>query len=111
MSDLKIARKERRVAARKRQIIKGSLKVFLEKGFLQATTKEIAEAADMNAGELSRIESGRALPRDEDVPALERAYGMPVTSWYPAPVLLAVEFDEVWIEMLRERMHAAWRES
>jgi len=34
-----------------------------------------------------------------------------VTSWYPAPVLLAVEFDEQWLEMLRERMHAAWRES
>lgn len=65
----------------------------------------------MNAGEISRIESGQALPRDEDVPALERAYGAPVTSWYPPQVLLAVEFDEVWLEMLRERVHDAWRRS
>ena len=50
MSNPKIARKERRVAARKRQIIEAALKVFLEKGFNQATTKEIAEAADIAEG-------------------------------------------------------------
>lgn len=73
--------------------------------------RSIAEAAELNAGELSRIESGRALPRDEDVPALERAYGKSVAEWYPPPVLLAFEFDDEWLEMLRERMHAAWRSS
>ena len=87
------------------------VRTFLKEIRGPASMRSIAELADINAGELSRIEQGTALPRDEDIPALERAYGMPVTSWYPAPVLLAVEFDEQWLEMLRERMHAAWRES
>ena len=75
------------------------------------TLRHMAELADMNPGELSRIESGIALPKDDDVPALERAYGAPITSWYPPYALLAMESDEVWFEMLRERMHEAWRRS
>lgn len=85
------------------------VRCFLKELRGPASLRSVAEAAEMNAGELSRIESGSALPRDEDVPALERAYGVPVTSWYPPPVLLALEVDEVWLEMLRERVHEAWR--
>lgn len=73
--------------------------------------RSIAEQADINAGELSRIEAGTALPRDEDVPALERAYRAPILSWYPPQVLFAMESDAVWFEMLQERMHEAWRRS
>ena len=44
------ARRERRVAARKAQILDGAAKVFSEKGFHRATTREIAEAADVSEG-------------------------------------------------------------
>jgi transcriptional regulator with XRE-family HTH domain len=76
-----------------------------------ASIREVAERCELNPGELSRIENGTALPRDEDVPALERAYGAPITDWYPPMVLLAMESDALWFEMLRERIHAAWRSS
>jgi len=44
------ARRERRVAARKAQILDAAAKVFSEKGFHRATTREIAEAADVSEG-------------------------------------------------------------
>ena len=50
MPDKKMTRKERRAAARKKQILEAAMQVFLEKGFLGATTKEIADAADIAEG-------------------------------------------------------------
>ncbi len=44
------ARRERRIAARKEQILDAAAQVFAEKGFHRATTKEIAEAADVSEG-------------------------------------------------------------
>jgi len=43
-------RKERRIAQRKEQIMAGAVKVFAEKGFHRATTKDIALAADVAEG-------------------------------------------------------------
>jgi AcrR family transcriptional regulator len=43
-------RKERRIAQRKEQIMTGAVKVFAEKGFHRATTKDIALAADVAEG-------------------------------------------------------------
>jgi AcrR family transcriptional regulator len=48
--DRTAARRKRRVAARKAQILEGAARVFAEKGFARATTKEIAEAADVSEG-------------------------------------------------------------
>ncbi len=45
-------RRERRAAARKAQILEAAATVFAEKGFHRATTKEIAEAADVSEGTL-----------------------------------------------------------
>lgn len=75
------------------------------------TLTSLADRAAVNVGELSRIEAGIALPRDEDVPALELAYGAPITSWYHPLTLVALEFDDAAYEALRERMHDAWRRS
>ena len=43
-------RRERRIAARRAQILESAARVFAEKGFHRATTKEIAEAADVSEG-------------------------------------------------------------
>lgn len=45
-------RRERRIAAREAQILEAAAKIFAEKGFHRATTKEIAEAADVSEGTL-----------------------------------------------------------
>ena len=50
MEKKKSTRRERRIAARKRQILEAALKVFAEKGFYLAATKEIAEIADVSEG-------------------------------------------------------------
>jgi AcrR family transcriptional regulator len=44
------ARRERRIAARKAQILDAAAQVFAEKGFHAATTREIADAADVSEG-------------------------------------------------------------
>ncbi len=43
-------RRERRIAARREQILQAAARVFAEKGFHGATTKDIAEAADVAEG-------------------------------------------------------------
>lgn len=51
MADEKTAaRRERRITARRTQILDAAAKVFAEKGFARATTKEIAAAADVSEG-------------------------------------------------------------
>ena len=41
---------------------------------------------------LSRIETGHQLPRDQDIPRLEAAYGLPFDRWYAGPQLFL--FDD-----------------
>jgi AcrR family transcriptional regulator len=51
MSDKKTEeRRERRAAARRNQILDAAAEVFAEKGFARATTKEIADRADVSEG-------------------------------------------------------------
>jgi AcrR family transcriptional regulator len=45
-------RRERRIAARKEQILEAAAAVFSEKGYERATTREIADAADVSEGTL-----------------------------------------------------------
>lgn len=46
------SRRERRVAARRVQILDAAARLFAEKGFHRTTTKDIAEAADVSEGTL-----------------------------------------------------------
>ncbi len=46
------SRRERRIAARKAQILDAAAEVFSQKGYQNATTKEIAELADVSEGTL-----------------------------------------------------------
>ncbi len=52
MQSSPITRRERRVAARKSQILEAAARVFSQKGYERATTREIAEAADVSEGTL-----------------------------------------------------------
>jgi transcriptional regulator with XRE-family HTH domain len=70
------------------------------------TLQALADQSGVSKGQLSQIEQGRSLPRDRDVPLLERAYGHPRSEWYPADVagVLAYEgtgdpaiVSEVWM--------------
>lgn len=45
-------RRERRIAARRAQILEAAATVFSEKGYQRATTREIADAADVSEGTL-----------------------------------------------------------
>jgi AcrR family transcriptional regulator len=52
-SDIKNnSRRKRRIAARKAQILKAAETVFSQKGYERATTREIADAADISEGTL-----------------------------------------------------------
>jgi AcrR family transcriptional regulator len=44
------ARRQRRIAARKKQILDAAAQVFADKGFHRATTREIADVADVSEG-------------------------------------------------------------
>jgi AcrR family transcriptional regulator len=50
MSDKTEERRKRRAAARRDQILDAAAEVFAEKGFARATTKEIADRADVSEG-------------------------------------------------------------
>lgn len=54
---------------------------------------ELARVAGVHEAELSKIERGIALPRDEWVAGLEEAYGAPVHEWYPPALLLHLDRD------------------
>jgi AcrR family transcriptional regulator len=43
-------RRERRISARKNQILDGAISLFAEKGYHRTTTKDIADAADVSEG-------------------------------------------------------------
>jgi transcriptional regulator with XRE-family HTH domain len=63
------------------------------------TMKQIAQAADADGARvslavLSQVERGLMLPPDAVLPALEAAYGAPITDWYEPRVLLVLQADE-----------------
>jgi transcriptional regulator with XRE-family HTH domain len=70
--------------------------------------REIAREAGINPGQLSEIEAGRRLPRDEEIPKLAEVYGAPLSKWYPPLVLVALEVEDVELERLRIEMIEAW---
>ena len=59
----------------------------------ERTLREIASECGVSPGLLSLLERGRYLPKDEEVRALEAAYGLPVEQWYSRAGLLAVQED------------------
>lgn len=80
------------------------LRCFLRTIRGERPLREIARIANVNPGELSRIENGSAVPRDEVIPTLEQAYGALFPDWYPRTVLVALETEDVELEAIRVRM-------
>ena len=68
------------------------------------TLREIAEVSGVPQSELSKIENGIQVPKDEDIPGLVRAYRADPTDWYPKLVLLSLESDDAQIAAIRERL-------
>lgn len=58
------------------------------------TLEAIRAESGVHIAELSKIERGIAFPRDEWLPALERAYGAPRHEWYQPELLVQLERDE-----------------
>ncbi len=52
-------RRQRRIARRRREILDAAARVFAEKGFHRATTKEIAAAADVSEGTIYNYFGGK----------------------------------------------------
>lgn len=53
---------------------------------LDCTITEMALASGVARPYLSQIETGRRLPRDEEVEGISSAYGLPLQEWYPQEV-------------------------
>jgi AcrR family transcriptional regulator len=96
-----LSRKEKRALARRNQILDAATKVFAEKGFQKATTREIAETAEISEGTIYNYFENKdelllgLLDRISDIqnrPAqLEEALGQ--------------DFEESLIEMAVQRIH------
>jgi hypothetical protein len=56
----------------------------------ERTLLEISTASGVHITELSKIERGFALPRDEWIPGMEQAYGQPVERWYGGGAIVLV---------------------
>jgi transcriptional regulator with XRE-family HTH domain len=60
----------------------------------KVSLSDIAAASNVSGGVLSQIERGIYLPTDTQIPALEQAYGVPASEFWPPRVLLVLEGDE-----------------
>ncbi len=58
-SERKISRRERQAAARKERILDAAARVFARKGYQRATTKEIADEADVGEGTIYSYFGGK----------------------------------------------------
>jgi transcriptional regulator with XRE-family HTH domain len=58
------------------------------------TVNEIAEAAGVNPATIRQIEQGRLVPKDSHIEPLERAYGEPISAWYNALSLIALQHGD-----------------
>lgn len=68
------------------------------------TLREIAELSGVPASELSKIENGIQVPKDESIAGLVRAYQAKPVDWYGPMTLLALESDDGQIAAIRERL-------
>lgn len=60
----------------------------------ERTLAAITARSGVSQADLSRIERGRMVPADDQIPQLEEAYGQPRHLWWPPEVLVVLQDDE-----------------
>ena len=93
-----VTRRERRAAARRTQILEAAAAVFSRKGYERATTREIAEAADVSEGTLYNYFNGkRAL-----LSGVAQAYADEVTAEIAS--IETSDFHDMMAQLLTRRL-------
>lgn len=94
------SRRERRIAARKAQILKAAETVFSRKGYERATTREIADAADVSEGTLYNYFGSK----NDLLNAVARSYADDIT--HEIASMEADNLQEMMIELLTARLRS-----
>lgn len=109
-------RRQRRIARRRREILTAAARVFASKGFAKATTKEIADEADLAEGTLYNYFGGKremllAMAEQMEMPMEEAMVTVSVQDDRTAAIALfeaAFNFAETQIPFLRALLSEAW---
>ncbi len=109
-------RRERRIARRRQHILAAAARVFASKGITQATTKEIADEADVAEGTLYNYFGGKrdillAIARETETPvlaALQAAEGMDDRAAMIAMFEKALDISQAQLPFTQTLFSAAW---
>ena len=109
-------RRQRRIARRRREILAAAARVFASKGFAKATTREIADEADVAEGTLYNYFGGKhemllAMAEEMETPLDEAMIAVSGKDDRTAAVTLfeaALSFTERQIPFLRALLSEAW---
>ena len=109
-------RRQRRIARRRREILAAAARVFASKGFAKATTREIADEADVAEGTLYNYFGGKremllSMAEEMEMPLEEAMIAVSGQNDRAAAVALfeaAFDFAETQIPFLRALFSEAW---
>lgn len=109
-------RRQRRIARRRREILTAAARVFASKGFAKATTREIADEADLAEGTLYNYFGGKremllAMAEQMEMPMEEAMIAVSGQDDRTAAIALfeaAFDFAETQIPFLRALLSEAW---
>jgi AcrR family transcriptional regulator len=109
-------RRQRRIARRRREILTAAARVFASKGFAKATTKEIADEADVAEGTLYNYFGGKremllAMAEGMETPMQAAMIAVSGQDDRTAAIALfetALNFTETQIPFLRALLGEAW---
>ena len=109
-------RRQRRIARRRQEILAAAARVFASKGFDQATTKEIADEADLAEGTLYNYFGGKreillAIARETEAPmvaVLQETEGADDRAVMVAIFEKALDISEAQLPFTQTLFSAAW---
>ena len=112
----RVGRRQRRIARRRREILTAAARVFASKGFAKATTREIADEADVAEGTLYNYFGGKremllAMAEEMATPLEATMVAVSGQDDRTAVVALfeaALNFSEVEIPFVRALLSEAW---
>jgi AcrR family transcriptional regulator len=109
-------RRQRRIARRRQEILTAAARVFASKGFAQATTREIADEADLAEGTLYNYFGGKrdillAIARETETPMLAALQGIEGLDDRTAMITMferALDISEAQLPFTQTVFGAAW---